>query len=130
MLALIKGLKDGIIDCISSDHSPHRTEDKESDLLNAQSDSIGLESTFAYSNKILSSHGFHIKDILKLFTTKPNSVVNINWEPFKINQDIDLVIINPNIEWKFSKKDIFSKSVLLFAFFARIRFQRDSNFGS
>ena len=68
MSALIKGLKDGTIDCIVSDHSPHRLEDKEADLLNAQSDSIGLESAFSYSNQVLSSKGFDITDILKLFT--------------------------------------------------------------
>ena len=47
---------------------------------------------------------------MKLFTTKPNSIVNLNWSPLKINEEIDLIIINPDIKWKFEKKDIFSKS--------------------
>ena len=108
--ALIEGLKDGAIDCVVSDHSPHRLEEKEADLLNAQSDSIGLESVFAYSNQVLSSHGFDIKDILRLFTVNPKSVINLDWEPLKINEGVDLVIIDPDVEWKFDAKNIFSKS--------------------
>ena len=61
-------------------------------------------------NKILSSHGFDIKDILKLFTSHPNSIININWEPLKINKGADIVIIDPNIEWRFNERHIFSKS--------------------
>ena len=30
--ALIKGLKNGVIDCIATDHAPHSIEDKECDF--------------------------------------------------------------------------------------------------
>ena len=60
-LALVDALKTGVIDCISSDHFPHKIEDKESDLINSKSGVIGLESAFSYSYKILSESGFSIE---------------------------------------------------------------------
>ena len=37
-------------------------------------------------------------------------MINLDWEPLKINEGVDLVIIDPDVEWKFDAKNIFSKS--------------------
>ena len=66
-LGLIEGLKNGVIDCISSDNFPRKIEDKESDLLNSKSGVIGLESAFGFSIQILSKHDFKIDMISSLF---------------------------------------------------------------
>ena len=61
--ALIKGLKEGVIDCISTDHFPHRVEDKDTDIITSASGVIGLESAFSYTYNILSNQGFNIENI-------------------------------------------------------------------
>lgn len=40
---IIKGLKDGTIDCIASDHAPHSLEEKEMEFEYAPNGIIGLE---------------------------------------------------------------------------------------
>jgi len=51
--ALLKGLRDGTIDFITSDHSPCTVEEKHVEFDNAAYGSLGLESTFGILNKIL-----------------------------------------------------------------------------
>ena len=110
VLALIKGLKEGVIDCISTDHFPHRVEDKDTDIITSESGVIGLESAFSYTYNILSNQGFNIENILKLFTKNPSKVVNIDWNPLELGKLADLNIINPDIKWKFDSSNIYSKS--------------------
>ena len=109
-LGLIDGLKKGIIDCISSDHSPQKIEDKESDLLNSKFGVIGLESAFSYSYQVLSSHGFTIEDVIDLFTLKPSQVMNIDLDMIEEGKEANFTVLNPHIQWIFEKKDIFSMS--------------------
>ena len=109
-LSLIQGLKEGVIDCISSDHCPHRLEDKETDILSAKSGVISLESAFPYVYNILSKNNFSIENILKLFTINPSKVIDIDWIPLQIGKFADLNIFDPKIEWTFKSSDIYSKS--------------------
>ena len=109
-IGLIEGLKNGLIDCISSDHYPRKIEDKESDLLNSKFGVVGLESAFAYSNQILSRHGFKINDIIDLFTIKPSRAFNIELNTINKNVPADFIVIDSDIEWIFNEKNIFSMS--------------------
>ena len=38
-----RAIKNGIIDCIATDHAPHSSDDKEKDIKNAPCGMIGLE---------------------------------------------------------------------------------------
>ncbi len=46
-LALIRGVQDGTIDCIASDHAPHTRDDKDKEFEYAPFGVIGLETSFA-----------------------------------------------------------------------------------
>ena len=107
---LIKGLKDGVIDCIASCHYPQRNDDKEKDFNHAEFGMIGLETAFAATNTILSQENFSFKSIVELFSLNPSKILNIALPEIKISSNAELVVINPNEEWVFSKNDIYSKS--------------------
>jgi len=107
---LIKGLKDGVIDCIASCHHPQRNDDKEKDFNHAKFGMISLETAFAATNTILSQENFSFKSIVELFSLNPSKILNITLPEIKINSNAELVVINPNEEWIFSKNDIYSKS--------------------
>ncbi|WP_110688293.1 dihydroorotase [Salegentibacter sediminis] len=96
--ALIKGLKDGTIDMVTSDHTPIDTEHKKVEFDNALYGSIGLESAFGALNTIFTpeesvefltrgKERFKIKDIsitegnpanLSLFEVKKESVFGVD----------------------------------------------------
>ena len=105
--ALIKGVKDGTIDCIATDHAPHTVEEKEASFDMAPFGMIGLESCFGVINKIL---GLPINEIIKLVTKNPRAIMSFNNNLFDIGSHLELTIIDPDMEWVFSEKNIFSKS--------------------
>ena len=105
--ALIKGLKDGTIDCIATDHAPHTTEEKEASFDMAPFGMIGLESCFGVVNKVLD---LPLKEIIKLLTINPRNIMNFNSNLFKKGALAEITIIDPDHEWIFSKENIYSKS--------------------
>ena len=107
--ALIKGVQEGIIDCVATDHAPHSIEDKERDFQNACCGMIGLESAFGLVNKTLSGK-MDLKSIINLFTVNPAKVINITPNLIKVDNLAELTIIDPNCEWVFNEEHIFSKS--------------------
>ena len=105
--ALIKGLKDGTIDCIATDHAPHTTEEKEASFDMAPFGMIGLESCFGVVNKVLD---LPLKEIIKLLTINPRNIMNFNSNLFKKGASAEITIIDPDHEWIFSEENIYSKS--------------------
>ena len=108
--ALIKGLKDGTIDCIATDHAPHNIEEKENDFVHASCGMIGLETAFSSSYSVLNKEKFSIEKIVSLFTSGPCKVMNIQKEFLKKGNPVEIVVIDLEKEWKVSKDDFKSKS--------------------
>lgn len=108
--SLINAIKNGLIDCIASSHNPVRFDDKDKDFYHADYGVISLESAFAVTNTILRKHNVETKQILNLFSLNPSKIMNLSLCDMKIGSDAELVIIDPNKEWIFTKSDILSKS--------------------
>jgi dihydroorotase len=102
--ALIKGLIDGTIDGITSDHNPLDIEHKKTEFDHAMYGSIGLENCFGSSNKILSTEKVidRLTNLKKRFKIKSNAISEGN--------KADLTLFNPKIEWIFTEEDIHSTS--------------------
>ena len=107
---LFKGLKNGTIDCIASNHSPVKFDDKDNDFYNSKYGIIGLETAFASSHTKLIENGFTTESILKFFSLNPAKIMNVDLSSFKVGVDAELVIIDPTKKWTFSSNDIYSKS--------------------
>ena len=110
-LKLIDAIKSGIIDSISSNHNPHRIDDKEKDFQNAEQGVIGLETSFSVAHTILSNSNMPIEEIINLFSRNPAKIMNIKLNKIKINENSELTIIDPHKKWKFTKDNIYSKSL-------------------
>ena len=109
--ALIEAVKNGTIDCIATDHAPHTIEEKEGTFDIAPFGMIGLESCFGAVNKVLTKDNkiSHL-ELIKLLTVNPRKIMKLNQDLFKEGTKAEIVIYDPNIEWKFSLKNIYSKS--------------------
>ncbi len=109
--ALIKAVKNGIINCIATDHAPHTIEEKEGTFDMAPCGMIGLESCYGAINKVL--HHQNRMDqisVIKLLTVNPRKIMGFDLDLFKIDTPAELVILDPDKEWEFSSKNIFSRS--------------------
>ena len=65
-LAIIRGLDDGTLDLIATDHAPHSIEEKQKPLSEAPSGIIGLETSLALGNTSLVRPG-HLTLMRKIF---------------------------------------------------------------
>lgn len=102
--ALIKGLKNGTIDMITSDHNPLDIEHKKLEFDKASDGMIGLETAFGALNSVLPL------DILIEKLTLPKTVFSIPNHPIEIGQKADLTLFNPDVSYTFTEKNILSKS--------------------
>ena len=109
-IALIKGIKDGTIDCIASDHAPHTLEDKEHDICHAECGMIGLETSFSASYTALSRKGLGIEEIIPLFVNGPMDIINRSNTFLTKGESVELVVICEKEKWTVGENDIFSKS--------------------
>ncbi len=74
--ALIKGLKDGTIDCIATDHAPHLNVEKNREFALAPFGITGLETAFGVLYTLLVSKKLlSFKDLVACLTVKPASIL-------------------------------------------------------
>lgn len=103
--ALIKGVKNGVIDMITSDHNPLDIEHKKLEFDKATNGVIGLESAFGALNSILP-----LETIIEKLTLS-KSIFGIKNHPVEVGQQANLTLFNPDFTYTFSEKEnIFSKS--------------------
>ena len=108
--ALIKGLLDGTINCIATDHAPHTIEEKEMDFIHSPCGMIGLESAFGLSHTVLTEAGASTEKVVQWFTKGPAAIMGWDMVPFQIGEEAEIVIIDPKKQWKFTELDIQSRS--------------------
>ena len=108
--SLVDAVKDGVIDCIATDHAPHSLEDKEQDFENASCGMIGLESAFGLVNMTLSKAKLDLESIIDLFTINPSRIFNIKQNTIKAGNKAEINVLNPDLHWVFKNSDIYSKS--------------------
>ncbi|WP_158977739.1 dihydroorotase family protein [Cellulophaga sp. L1A9] len=101
---LIKGVLDGVIDFVTSDHTPLNVEEKIIEFDNAAYGTIGLESAFGALNQI-----FEIETTIQLLT-KGRERYNIETPKLAEGNIANLTLFNPDSEKEFSKEDIYATS--------------------
>lgn len=107
--ALVDGLKDGTIDCITSNHHPLEAEKKELEFLFADFGAIGLETTFGLAWSALSGK-MDIESFIEKLATGPRRVLGMEVPKIAIGGAANLTFFHPEKEWEFAKSDIRSKS--------------------
>ncbi len=101
---LIKGVKDGSIDLVTSDHNPLDIELKNLEFDNAEFGTIGLESFFGALNSLFST-----KTVINILTRGKN-IFGIKNSSLKIGAQADISLFNPISNYTFSEDKILSFS--------------------
>ncbi len=108
-VALIKALKEGTIDAITTDHSPQNDEHKRVEFDNAEDGIIGLESAFGLLGKHLLPH-IGLSILIEKIAINPRKILNISDATIREGNAANITLFNPDLEWEFKKTDIKSKS--------------------
>ena len=109
--AIIKGLKDGTIDCIITDHAPHAEEEKAKGLAAAPNGIIGFETALSATITNLVKPGYiDYLDMVKLMSYNPAKLMKLNKGEIAVGKDADFTIFDPDKEYTYLKENIVSKS--------------------
>ena len=99
-LAIIKGLQDGTIDMIATDHAPHTSEEKSRPLTKAPSGIIGLETALGLGiTELVMKDYISMMDLIRLMSYGPSQVYNLDAGYIAEGGPADIVLIDPDAEW-------------------------------
>jgi len=98
--ALIKAVKDGLIDHLSSIHTPMEVETKECEFTYASFGSLGLESAFGVAHTALQEF-MPLQDIVSKFYVGARNIFSLPVPTIERNAAADLTLFDPSVEWRY-----------------------------
>lgn len=106
--ALIRGLKDGTIDVICSDHNAHEIECKRCEFEHAAFGMSSIETTYATANHALSKQ-MDPDQIIAKISSNPRSIFKNEIDGIEVGNKANLTIFNPSQSSTIRKIDFVSK---------------------
>ena len=101
--ALIRGITDGTLDMIATDHAPHSAEEKSRGLEGSLMGVVGLETAFAVLYTKLVREGIiTLPDLVKLMSTNPR-------ERFGVKTDAGFAVFDVGEEYEINPDSFLSK---------------------
>ena len=104
--ALLGGLKDGTIDAIVSQHTPHEVEFKNVEFEMAEFGMISLQTAFSTALEA----GLTVDTIIEKMAINPRKVLNVEVPVIAEGQKANLVVFDKDAEWVYDKFTNKSKS--------------------
>ena len=108
--ALKEGLRDGVMDVISTDHAPHTFADKNTSMKNAPFGIVGLETAacLTYSELVLGGYLTPMQMAEKM-SYNAAKILEMDKGDIQPGKEADIVIFDPEAEYTIDKNKFFSK---------------------
>ncbi len=109
-LALLQALKDGIIDCVATDHAPHTIQDKDVEYMYAANGISGFETAAAliYTSFVATGQ-MSLTEMATAMCKRPGEILNIGKGTLQPGVMADITVLNPTAEKLVSKAEFYSK---------------------
>ena len=108
--AITRGLLDGTLDAVATDHAPHTPEEK-ADFVKAPNGSIGIETSFSASYTYLVKTGLMtLGQIIKKMSVNPAKILGIPAGTLAVGANADIALIDLNEEWTVDPGKLHGKS--------------------
>ena len=108
--AVCRGLRDGTIDVIASDHAPHSSLEKEVDFDAAANGIVGLETSLSLSLKLVKDGFLDPMTLIAKMSTNPAHILGLPIGQLRPGSPADLTIIDPEIPFFVDTRSFKSKS--------------------
>ena len=108
---LIKGILDGTIDAIATDHAPHAFHEKDKEFDYAPFGIIGLETCLPVClAELYHNQKSDLSFILSRLTQKPATILKLSKGTLSPGADADIVLFDPEESWHLDPHRLFSRS--------------------
>ncbi len=109
--ALRAALKEGVLDCIASDHAPHAYDEKEAAFDDAPFGIVGLETAFAVAHTELVRGGvLTLPELIARMSTEPAKIFHLPGGTLAVGAPADVVVLDAAAQWSVDPTAFRSKS--------------------
>jgi dihydroorotase len=109
--AIRRGLVDGTIDCIASDHAPHHYDAKEREFDEAPNGIVGLETALGLAIRELVEPGLlSLPALIERMSTIPARVFGLPGGTLAVGAPADVVMLDPGHRWVVERDTLHSRS--------------------
>ena len=108
--ALIKGLKDGTIDAVATDHAPHSSIEKDVEFNAAANGIVGLETSLGLVLELVEKKEIDLVTAIERMTCGPARVMGLNKGSLKVGAPADVAIIDLDKKWTVDPSKFYSRS--------------------
>ena len=108
--AIVRGLKDGAIDAIASDHCPKSEDLKRLPFADAAFGGLGMETLLAITLELTHNGHLGLLEALGLITHHPADLLGLSAGRLKVGAAADMVIFNPDTGWKVEADQLHSRA--------------------
>ena len=97
--AIKAGLKDGTIDVIATDHSPHAAFEKEREFDYAPFGIVGLETAWGLTMVLVEEGVLTVEQAVASLTVQPARAFGLAKGALAVGADADVAIVDPDAQW-------------------------------
>jgi dihydroorotase len=108
--AIRKGLADGTIDAIATDHAPHHRDEKVCEFDKAAFGIVGLETMLPLSLELVRGGYIDLNRMIDALSTQPAKVLGIGRGTLAVGAPADIAIFDPDREWTLKAESMSTKS--------------------
>lgn len=101
-LALRRGLADGVIDCVATDHAPHAEQEKQCEFANARPGMLGLQTALSIVVETMVGPGLlDWRGVARVMSERPAQIVGLadQGRPIATGEPANLTIVDPDASW-------------------------------
>ncbi|HEX4750295.1 MAG TPA: dihydroorotase [Bryobacteraceae bacterium] len=109
--AVLKGLQNGAIEAIATDHAPHPGAEKMQEFERCPFGIIGLETALGLAlERLYHTGAISLPKLVELFTTGPNRILSLGRGSLRVGAPADVTIFSAAHEWAYDVNRSPSKS--------------------
>jgi dihydroorotase len=108
--AIKRGLQDGTLEVIASDHAPHHVSEKDQDYAAAPAGMIGLETSVGLALRLYHEGILSLPQIIAKYTVHPASILGVPHGTLRVGSSADVTILDPDYTYEVEATALRSRS--------------------
>lgn len=107
---IVRGLAEGVIEAIATDHAPHGPLDKEVEFVHAANGVVGLETALSLSLALARSGALTPSQVIERLSAGPARCFGLPYGTLSAGAPADVIVVDPEREWTVDPRRMRSRS--------------------